>query len=222
MRLFTTFSAPDITRFDGIYSQYLLPLSQAGYYSSICALHDETIGSRIFPLPSFHVENPYDTLHDSIAPNRITDLSVTFEKLEHAYETSTSLEFRWTAPGDDFNVGRASYYKIYCGYNTTHLSYHDCKSLSETAMYAHPAGTQETFRVNRFTDLNRVVFFAIRTTDGSNEAEESNIVSVFVPSVTTTSKFSNFMPILYFANFYANSYTVQFKIVNVRIWVFLM
>ena len=37
-----------------------------------------------------------------------------------------------------------------------------------------------------FTDFDKEVFFAIRATDGVNEADESNIVSIYIASVTTT------------------------------------
>ena len=53
-------------------------------------------------------------------------------------------------------------------------------------MYANPAGTEELFTVNTFTDFDKEVFFAIRATDGPNEAEVSNIVSIFIHSITTT------------------------------------
>ena len=71
-------------------------------------------------------------------------------------------------------------------YFRENLSYHHCKSISDTAMYANPAGTEEIFIVNTFTDFDKEVFFAVRATDGANEAEESNIVSVFIASITTT------------------------------------
>ena len=44
---------------------------------------------------------------------------------------SARLNFTWTAPGNDFNHGRAHYYKIYCGYSRQNLSYHHCKSIRE-------------------------------------------------------------------------------------------
>ena len=96
------------------------------------------------------------------------------------------MKFTWTAPGNDLNFGRALYYKIYCGYQPNQLSYHDCKSLSESAMYANPSGTLETFQVQNFDDFDREIFFSIKATDGTNEAEASNIVSLYIHSLTTS------------------------------------
>ena len=81
-------SAPDITRLDGIYSQYLLPLNQKGYYSTICGFDDKTIGARYFPLPSFHVEIPTSPFHDTIPPSPIRDLQVFYNKPQTHAEIS--------------------------------------------------------------------------------------------------------------------------------------
>ena len=53
-------------------------------------------------------------------------------------------------------------------------------------MYASSSGSAEIFHVDTFTDFDREVFFAILTSDGSNEAQLSNIVSVFINAITTT------------------------------------
>ena len=87
-------SAPDITRLDGIYSQYLLPLNQKGYYSTICGFDDKTIGARYFPLPSFHVEIPTSPFHDTIPPSPIRDLQVFYNKPQtHAEISGPSMVF---------------------------------------------------------------------------------------------------------------------------------
>ena len=83
-------------------------------------------------------------------------------------------------------------YAYLAPYFRENLSYHHCKSISDTAMYANPAGTEEIFIVNTFTDFDKEVFFAVRATDGANEAEESNIVSVFIASITTTTSKGSF------------------------------
>ena len=89
-------------------------------------------------------------------------------------------------------------YAYLAPYFRENLSYHHCKSISDTAMYANPARTEEIFIVNTFTDFDKEVFFAVRATDGANEAEESNIVSVFIASITTTTSkgsFNNYTPL---------------------------
>ena len=57
-------------------------------------------------------------------------------------------------------------------------------------MFAHVPGTTEILVETDFRDFDKDIFFAIRTLDGINESEQSNIVSVFVESLktTTTSK----------------------------------
>ena len=84
------------------------------------------------------------------------------------------------------------HYAYLAPYFRENLSYHHCKSISDTAMYANPARTEEIFIVNTFTDFDKEVFFAVRATDGANEAEESNIVSVFIASITTTTSKGSF------------------------------
>ena len=88
MILYLCISAPDITRLDGIYSQYLLPLNQKGYYSTICGFDDKTVGARYFPLPSFHVEIPTSPFHDTIPPSPIRDLQVFYSKPQTHAEIS--------------------------------------------------------------------------------------------------------------------------------------
>ena len=56
-------------------------------------------------------------------------------------------------------------------------------------LFAHIPGTTEILVETDFRDFDKEIFFAIRTLDGINESEQSNIVSVFVESLrTTTSK----------------------------------
>ena len=56
-------------------------------------------------------------------------------------------------------------------------------------LFAHVPGTTEILVETDFRDFDKDIFFAIRTLDGINESEQSNIVSVFVESLkTTTSK----------------------------------
>ena len=123
-----------------MFTEYLLPLNQKGYYSTICGYENENFGDRYFPLPSFYVETPNSAFHDTIPPSPIRDLQLFHSKPQTHADISISLNFTWTAPGNDFNHGRALYYKIYCGYTRENLSYHHCKSISETIQYANPAG----------------------------------------------------------------------------------
>ena len=104
--LIHSLSAPDITKNDGVYSQYILPLTQNGIYSSFCRfLGEDSIGSRIFPLPSFHVIHPASPFQDILPPSQITDLQVFDTKPQNLYD-SAKLKFTWTAPGDDLNQGK--------------------------------------------------------------------------------------------------------------------
>ena len=86
---------------DGIFSQWILPLSRQGYHSSYCQLEDKSLGLsvRFWPLPSFHVSQPDNLRFDTIPPSRITDLKVI---IEHPLDSNSeaTLVFTWTAPGN--------------------------------------------------------------------------------------------------------------------------
>ena len=77
-------------------------------------------------------------------------------------------------------------YKFYRGQDRNNLDYDSCKSISTTTKFARVPGTSEYFEETDFRDFDKEVFFAIRTSDERNESEESNIVSVFLKSVTTS------------------------------------
>lgn len=179
--------APDITRNDGIFSQYVLSVTSVGYYSSICHLKNSSGSTlRIWPGSSFHVSLPGDPFEDVIPPSRITNLQISVTPPYSFTSQSAILNFTWTAPGGDLNQGRARLYKFYCGYSRDSLSYDDCNSIPETVMIPHDAGTQE-INPQPFEDFDKEVFFAVETKDSlGNVAEKSNIASVYISSITTT------------------------------------
>ena len=73
---------------------------------------------------------------------------------DSAFESLIDMQYAYLAP-----------------YFRENLSYHHCKSISDTAMYANPARTEEIFIVNTFTDFDKEVFFAVRATGRTvNEA----------------------------------------------------
>ena len=169
---------------DGIFSQYLLPLANEGYHSYLCQLTN-TNGSlqRFWPLPSFHMREPNLYRLDTIPPSRITDLKIQVEDLNFG---AKNLIFTWTAPGDDFNFGKARYYKIYCGNDRNDLSYNDCRAIDVTLVSTQEAGSQER-HVFTFSTFDTEVFFGVRACDAAfNLGEESNIAGVYVPTGTTT------------------------------------
>ena len=136
-------------------------------------------------MPSFHVIDHDSPFNDTIPPSRITDLQVSIKDPE--LYGAASINFTWTAPGDDFNWGKALYYKVYCGFARDQLSYHDCSAITQTVMYARAPGSQELLREPSYREFDRELFVSVRTSDGVNEAEFSNIVSIYVESPTTTS-----------------------------------
>ena len=126
IHLLTT--GPDVIEGDGVFSQYVLPLHQRGYYSMICK---NLQTSRHWPMPSFFVIDPGDPYKvDQIPPSRITDFKVTAHLSEEPYAPAR-LAFTWTAPGDDFSIGRAVKYKFYCGQDRNNLDYDSCKSIKK-------------------------------------------------------------------------------------------
>lgn len=162
-----------------MFSQYVLPLHHRGYYSILCHLDS----SRHWPMPSFHVIDPGNPYEDQVPPSKITDFKVS---VHDNADGSARLKFTWTAVGDDYSIGRAVKYKFYCGYDRNSLDYDNCKALSSTTKFARVPGTSEYFEETDFRDFDKEVFFAIRTSDERNESEESNIVSVFLKSMTTS------------------------------------
>ena len=106
---------------------------------------------------------------DSIAPAAVTSLSL-FNL------TSNSVTLKWTAPGDDGNVGTAAQYDI--RYSTSEITDENSWNAAiecEDEPAPQPAGSEETFKV---TDLSpfTIYYFALKTADEvPNWSDLSNV-----------------------------------------------
>ena len=121
---------PDMMEGDGVYSKYFSQLQSAGRYSlQVTVSSDQdspahvlgdraargepqhkTLGTftRLLQGGSFHVTAfPADWSVARLPPCRILDLSVS------VVTASQQLEFRWSAPGADYDEGRPTSYQLY-------------------------------------------------------------------------------------------------------------
>ncbi|XP_058032882.1 calcium-activated chloride channel regulator 1-like [Ahaetulla prasina] len=129
---------------------------------------------------------------DAFPPSRITDLEV---KLNDEDDFLLS----WTAPGNDYDKGKAEKYDIKTSENPAELrdTFENATSVNTSDLKPDAAGIKQTFqyKMESFTKENgTAIYFAIRASDGSNNTGEvSNIARavVLLPSVLTTTPPTN-------------------------------
>ncbi|XP_054996343.1 calcium-activated chloride channel regulator 4 [Sorex araneus] len=117
---------------------------------------------------------------DYFPPNQITDLEATRE--------GNVITLTWTAPGDDFDVGKAQRYIIRKSGNILDLkdNFDGAEPVSTKKLTPKKANSKETFtfeQENVREDATHM-FFAIRSVDDNNQTSEiSNIaqVALFIP-----------------------------------------
>ena len=145
---------------------------------------------RVFAGQSFTNEKPWNTTTnkaDHFPPSRITDL-----KLKNYVNRTLKATLEWTAPGDDYNSGRAFAYEIKCytnpallvnDFNTKGIPVHN--SLLPTPK---EAGVIQSIEV-AIPYHNEVYYYAIVTMDESNNRSPvSNRVPVYVEEIKTTTQ----------------------------------
>ncbi|XP_065784052.1 calcium-activated chloride channel regulator 4-like [Muntiacus reevesi] len=118
---------------------------------------------------------------DLFPPSQITDLEAT------SHEDEISLT--WTAPGDDFDVGKVQEYIIRISESILDLrdNFDDALQVNTTALLPNEANSKETFtfKPGNISEENEThIFIAIQSVDKSNlTSKVSNIVQValFVP-----------------------------------------
>ena len=155
----------------------------------MCYLTSQSKVIRIWTGPSFYVSELQDDIDkDTIPPSRITDFRIELDPATRE-RSNPLITLMWTAPGNDFNQGKANHYKVFCGISPDRLSYDSCNSIHSTIMFANEAGTKE--RMTRtFNDLDAQIYFGIKAYDfQGNAGDMSNVASIFIPSTveTTTS-----------------------------------
>ncbi|XP_041457892.1 calcium-activated chloride channel regulator 1-like isoform X1 [Lytechinus variegatus] len=225
--LFDNGAGADITKNDGIYSAYFLQFDNNGRYSIKVQVSNEdstaSISSRsrrssgglplspdrYTPSPAayepaepfvrtgsggvFEVENFVAPIGDELAPSRINDLGV----LATSYDES-SVTLQWTAVGDDYDQGTASFYDL--RYATTFDSLRENFTTSDPIMDDQViagnlsmiglSGTVESVVVKLPERGEKVVYFfgIVAVDEAGNEGDVSNLVSAsleYVAPMTT-------------------------------------
>uniref|UniRef100_A0A8C6G9U7 Chloride channel accessory 4A n=1 Tax=Mus spicilegus TaxID=10103 RepID=A0A8C6G9U7_MUSSI len=124
---------------------------------------------------------PIGPLPDVYPPNRITDLQATLDGEE--------ISLTWTAPGDDYDVGRVQQYIIRTSKNIIELrdNFNNSPRVDTTNLTPKEANSEETFafKPENITEENATyIFIAIESVDKSSlSSGPSNIaqVALFTP-----------------------------------------
>ena len=124
---------------------------------------------------------PIGPLPDQYPPNRITDLQATLDGEE--------ISLTWTAPGDDYDVGRVQQYIIRTSENIIDLrdNFNNSLRVDTTKLTPKEANSKETFafKPENISEENATyIFIAIESVDKNNlSSGPSNIaqVAMFTP-----------------------------------------
>ncbi|XP_060629860.2 calcium-activated chloride channel regulator 1-like [Anolis sagrei] len=134
--------------------------------------------SRIASGGSFLMTDvPAGNIPDVFPPCKITDLKVELTEEEEFH-------FFWTAPGNDFDVGKAERYEIKMSIDPLELretTFHSAISLNTSALIPEVAGTKQSFqyKAENFTKENGTsIYFAIRAIDDSNNFGEASNIAI--------------------------------------------
>jgi len=139
-----------------------------------------TWGSEFYLLPG-SVQR-----RDVFPPNRITDF-----RLANMSSNSLFVTLSWTAPGDDFTLGKAFRYEIRCFTSKEALSQ---ENFGEQGIPVHSSlvpvpeeqGSQQRCTVG-VPWANEIFYYAIVAFDAAgNRGEVSNMMAVYVKEPTTT------------------------------------
>ncbi|XP_072130905.1 calcium-activated chloride channel regulator 1-like [Mobula birostris] len=141
---------------------------------------------------------PSGTPPDKFPPNKIMDLKATI--------VEDKIQLNWTAPGDDFDQGNASYYEIRMSKNFTQLrnDFQSAHKVNTNGLKPKTAKSEESFMISENIELKNgtVLYFGIKAHDKANLTSGlSNIAQTALvlptptpsnqtPSITTTTSHS--------------------------------
>ena len=214
---------PDITRGDGLYTAHVPVFSsEAGYHglrlsvtseggsrvgvmsseverccgSEMRMEREEDIGqfARFLTAPSVFIGESNPLSLDLAPPSRVSDLRV--------LATNTSslvLSLQWSAPGGDLDNGQVSSYEIRCHTDPSLLTE---QHFGEKGIVVHPAANliPEAYLSQQRANVsvpwtNQMFYYALVSRDqAGNVSPVSNLVSVLVPEVITTTETSSLAP----------------------------
>ncbi|KAK7814353.1 hypothetical protein U0070_027011, partial [Myodes glareolus] len=124
---------------------------------------------------------PAGPLPDQYPPSQVTDLQATLDGEE--------ISLTWTAPGDDYDTGKAQQYIIRISENITDLrdNFDEALQVNTTDLLPNEANSKETFafKPENISEENATyIFIAMKSVDKSNLTSKlSNIaqVALFIP-----------------------------------------
>ncbi|GBM38617.1 Calcium-activated chloride channel regulator 1 [Araneus ventricosus] len=187
---------PDTKAGDGIYSRYFTEFSEKGIYtvtvsaemsmSDVNSFFAENLKQESNLVQSktigfFYVSDPVPVL-DKLPPNRVADLSV--ESINHEDRTAV---LRWTAPGGNYDSGKATAYEIKYSQQPSSLSdlyFNEDENLlppDNAAINPNTTGGEESvlFQFPK-TNKNEIYYVALRAVDeNNNKGDISNIIQVY-------------------------------------------
>lgn len=141
---------------------------------------------------SFYIENGVPLEEDPFPPGRVTDLRV-----ERVVDSASEIKLSWTAPGGDYDKGRAARYEIRCYTSREALTNENFSKqgiLVNTAITPEPEdyGVRQSCTV-AVPWANDYFYYGIVAIDSShNRGKVSNLVSVFIKETpASTARISN-------------------------------
>ncbi|KAK4820061.1 hypothetical protein QYF61_019003, partial [Mycteria americana] len=185
-------AGPDTMKNDAIYSRYFTTLQSTGRYSLKVKAHGRNTTTRLsfkqnqaLSIPGYRENagkfqenfykfscSEYRRRFCSYLSNcKVTDL--------HAHIENKTIVLSWTAPGGDFDNGKADHYIIKSSENLLDLRNHFDHATS--------AGREESLKIkpeNFIIENDTIIYFAIRAVDDTNLISEvSNIAQAtwFIP-----------------------------------------
>ena len=189
---------PDLKTGDGIYSAYFTEFSpEPGHYYVEIIAESKTF-DRFIVADSFYAEQATGfyiregssvPVNDVFPPSRVTDLNV-----ESYLEDSLFVSMSWSAPGGDYDSGRALRYEIRCSTSRESLHndrYAEASILVDASLVPSPAeyGERQDCTVGVPWPGQMFYYAIVGIDEAGNRAEISNVVAVKIdkreePSVT--------------------------------------
>ncbi|XP_072918701.1 calcium-activated chloride channel regulator 1-like [Hemitrygon akajei] len=132
---------------------------------------------------------PQGPLPDMFPPNKVMDLTATI--------VEDKIQLNWTAPGDDFDQGNASYYEIRMSKNFTQLKndFQSARKVNTNGLNPKTAKSEESFIISENIELKNgtILYFGIiahdkanLSSDLSNIAQAALILPLRIPSTPPT------------------------------------
>ena len=120
---------------------------------------------------------------DTIPPAPVSDLMIKRER-------TNSIEIGWTAPGDDGNIGRATYFEVRYHTSEINTASWELATLAENVPLPDTAGGWHTMNISGLLPGQRY-FFSIRSTD---EQQNCSVLSNCATGTTPQIQYSDQTP----------------------------